>query len=167
MQTPEISICPLTDADRDWVKQFVFQHWGATIVIGHGVTYTLHELPGFVADVEGEHVGLITYSLQGQECEVVSIDSTRSGIGIGTSLIETIKRTARQLGCKRLWLITTNDNMNALRFYQKRGFVLVAVHRDAVTQSRKLKPEIPLLGDDDIPLRDEIELELLLDSEQE
>jgi hypothetical protein len=52
--------------------------------------------------------------------------------------------------------------MNALRFYQKRGFVLVAVHRNALEQSRKLKPEIPLIGDDEIPLRDEIELEMML-----
>jgi hypothetical protein len=59
---------------------------------------------------------------------------------------------------------TTNDNLNALRFYQKRGFVLVSVHRNAVIKSRQLKPEIPLTGNDGIPLRDEIELEMLLES---
>jgi hypothetical protein len=60
-------------------------------------------------------------------------------------------------------LVTTNDNLNALRFYQKRGFVLVAVHRNALEVSRKLKPEIPLVGMDSIPLRDEIELEMMVD----
>ncbi len=167
MLTPDIPIRPLMDADRDRVKHFILQHWGASTVIGHGVTYTPHELAGFVAEVEGEYVGLLTYQIQGQECEIVSINSTRSGAGIGTGLIETAKRFARKTGCKRLWLITTNDNMNALRFYQKRGFVLVAVHRDAVTQSRKLKPQIPLLGNDGIPIRDEIELEMRLGSDQD
>lgn len=158
---PDISTRPLIDADRDWVKQFIVQRWGSNIMIGHGVTYTLHELPGFVADVEGEHAGLLTYTIRGKDCEVVSLDGTRPGVG--TALMEAIKTFARQEGCTRLWLITTNDNMHALRFYQKRGYVLVAVHRNAVTQSRRLKPEIPLLGNDDIPIRDEIELELLLD----
>ena len=53
-----------------------------------------------------------------------------------------------------------------MRFYQKRGFVLVAVHRNALAESRRLKPEIPLIGIDDIPLRDEIELEMELVCEQ-
>jgi ribosomal protein S18 acetylase RimI-like enzyme len=92
----------------------------------------------------------------------VTIDSDKPSIGVGTVLIDAVKEIARQAGCSRLWLITTNDNMNALRFYQKRGFVLVAVHRNALEQSRKLKPEIPLIGDDEIPLRDEIELEMML-----
>jgi len=64
--------------------------------------------------------------------------------------------------CKRLWLITTNDNTLAFRFYQKYGFALVAVHRNAIEKSRRLKPEIPLIGNAGIPLRDEIELEMML-----
>ena len=77
-------------------------------------------------------------------------------------LIEQVKDIARSVGCKRLWLITTNDNMHAVRFYQRRGFMLVAVHRNALAVSRKLKPEIPLIGVDGIPLRDEIELAMVL-----
>ncbi len=77
--------------------------------------------------------------------------------------IPTLRGSARQAGCARLWLMTTNDNLNTLRFYQKRGFVLVSVHRNAVMKSRQLKPEIPLTGNDGIPLRDEIELEMILD----
>jgi hypothetical protein len=67
---------------------------------------------------------------------------------------------ARRQGCARLWVITTNDNVDALRFYQRRGFCLVRVHRGAVDRSRAgLKPEIPAVGAYGIPLRDEIELE--------
>jgi len=83
-----------------------------------------------------------------------------SGVGAGTALIEAVGQLARQQGCTRLWVITTNDNVDALRFYQRRGFCLVAVHRGAVDRSRaRLKPEIPAVGAYGIPLRDEIELE--------
>jgi DNA-3-methyladenine glycosylase I len=105
---------------------------------------------------------LVTYRIEGEACEIVSLDSTIETIGIGSALIQAVRDTAASAGCKRLWLVTTNDNMAALRFYQKRGFVLVAVHRNALDESRRLKPEIPLVGIDGIPLRDEIELELSL-----
>jgi GNAT superfamily N-acetyltransferase len=154
---PDIAVRPLTDADSEWVKQFIMQHWGSPIMIAHGVTYTIPKLPGFVADIEGERVGLLTYDIQAQACEIVSLDSTRPGVG--TALMEANKTFARQQGCTRLWLVTTNDNLHALRFYQKRGYVLVAIHRDAITRARRLKPEIPLIGNDGIPIRDEIELE--------
>jgi len=86
-------------------------------------------------------------------------DSARPGRGVGTALIVAAEEVAQRAGCRRLWLITTNDNTHALRFYQKRGFVLAALHRNAVAASRARKPEIPLTGNDGIPIRDEIELE--------
>ncbi len=128
------------------------------------MVYHPQDLPGFVAIQEGEKVGLVTYNIEGESCEVVTINSTQPSSGVGTALIEAVRDIAIKSRCKRLWLITTNDNLNALRFYQKRGFVLVAVHRNALDVSRKLKPEIPLIGDDGIPLRDEIELEMMLDN---
>ncbi len=136
-------------------------------MVVHGVLYTMDELPGLVALSENEEVvGLLTYTIQGQSCEIVSLDSLRPREGIGGILVQTVVQHARELGCTRLWLITTNDNLNALRFYQKRGFVLSALHRNAVEQARTLKPQIPLLGNDDIPLRDELELEMLFGSEK-
>jgi hypothetical protein len=60
-------------------------------------------------------------------------------------------------------VITTNDNVDALRFYQRRGFRLAALHQGAVDDSRaRLKPEIPEIGEHRIPLRDELDLELEL-----
>jgi len=107
-------------------------------------------------------VGLITYRIEGPECEVLSLDSLSEGIGIGTALLESALRAAGAAGCRRFWLITTNDNLRAVRFYQRRGFSLAALHRDALVVSRKLKPCIPPIGLDGIPLRDEIEMEILL-----
>jgi ribosomal protein S18 acetylase RimI-like enzyme len=160
---PGVSIRLLDLCDRSWVSEFVMEHWGAEMVISRGEMYYPVELPGFVALLGSEKVGLITYAIEGDSCQIVTINSMRPSSGVGSAMIEAVKEVAQQAGCRRLWLITTNDNMNALRFYQKRGFVLVAVHRNALELWRKLKPSIPLLGYDDIPLRDEIEMEMILD----
>jgi hypothetical protein len=115
-------------------------------------------LPGFVARVDGSPAGLVTYDVTGDECEVVTIN----GPSVGAVLLSTVVERARELGCRRLWLVTTNDNTRALRFYQRQGWDLVTVHRDAVTAARRIKPSIPLVGADAIPIRHELELELLL-----
>ena len=104
-------------------------------------------------------MGLVTYHIAEQQCEVITIDSVESGAGTDTRLLQAVEEAARDAGCRRLWVITTNDNLEALRFYQKRGFALAAVHQNALDFSRRLKPEIPLVGNEGIPLRDEIELE--------
>jgi len=159
---PVFAIRPIQEDDRDWLSQFMVEHWGSEIMIAHNTTFRPAELPGFVA-VRGEKkVGLVTYNIEGAGCEIVTINSLRPNIGIGAALIDTVKRTARTAHCKRLWLITTNDNVRALKFYQKQGFELAAIHRGTVDESRKIKPEIPLIGNDGIPLRDEIELEMTL-----
>jgi len=157
-----LQIRPLTAEDGEWVQQTTIEYWGDTIVVAHGKVYHPHTLPGFVAILKGNRVGLLTYALEEENCEIVTINSTRPGIGIGTLLIKAVTQVAREAGCKRLWLITTNDNLHALRFYQKRGFRLVTVHRHAVDAARQLKPRIPLIGNDQIPLHDEIELEMIL-----
>jgi len=154
---------PVRAEDRDWIRRFITERWSAEVVAVHGVIYRPHELPGFVAEQVGESVGLLTYQVAGDACEIITLDSTRPGMGVGTALIEAVREAARAAGCRRLWLVTTNDNLEALRFYQKRGFVLVAVHRNAAEAARRLKPEISRLGAHGIPIRDEIELELLLD----
>jgi N-acetylglutamate synthase-like GNAT family acetyltransferase len=115
-----------------------------------------------VAEDTANWIGLVTYHIVDDACEIVSLDSLRPGIGIGTALLDAVAQAARAEECRRVWLVTTNDNLDALGFYQKRGFSLVAVHRCSVERARVLKPEIPLVGQGGIPLRDAIELELLL-----
>ena len=58
-----------------------------------------------------------------------------------------------------MWLLTTNDNLDALRLYQRHGFRLVQVHPGAVDLARQAKPSIPEVGAYGIPLRDELILE--------
>ena len=156
------SIRSLLDPDRDWVHQTMIAEWGSEIAVVHGDVYRPAELPAFVAEEKGEKVGLLTYHIDGDACEIVTLNSWREGSGVGSALIEAVKQAARRKKCRRLWLVTTNDNLHALRFYQKRGFTISNVRVNAVEASRKLKPEIPLLGKDGIPIRDEIELEILL-----
>ncbi len=150
----------LVPADRGWVRQRTVEAWGADIVVVHGAIYRPAELPGFTAEAGSESVGLLTYHVERDACEVVTLEAFREGLGVGTALLAAARGAAMQAGCRRLWLVTTNDNTHALRFYQKRGFVLAALRADAVRHSRALKPEIPSTGNDGIPIRDEIELEM-------
>ena len=158
-----LQVRPTTDEDSEWIQRVLMKRWGDTIIVARGEVYHPHTLPGFVAILKGNRVGLITYALEEEQCEIVTLDSTKLGIGIGTMLTNAVTQAARTAGCKRIWLITTNDNLYALRFYQKRGFRLVTIHRNAVDAARELKPRIPIMGNDQIPLHDEIELEMLVE----
>lgn len=152
----------LTPADRDWVRERIIDSWEADVVVAHGELFRPADLPGFAAFADGEPVGLLTDHIQGKDCEIVTLDSWSEGQGVGTALIEAAKQAARRAGCGRLFLVTTNNNIHALRFYQKRGFVISGIHINAIVESRKLKPEIPLVDDDGLPIRDEIEFEMEL-----
>lgn len=154
----------LTRKDLPRLRQFWIEHWGGEEMITRGNVYRPEHLEGFVVEEEDRAVwiGLLTFFIKDGECEVTSLDSLREGQGIGSKLIEQAIEEARARKCKRLFLITTNDNLTALGFYQKRGFEIVTVYRGAVNKSRKIKPSIPLVGYHNIPLRDEIELEIQL-----
>jgi ribosomal protein S18 acetylase RimI-like enzyme len=154
-----VQIRPVTSEDQRWVAKVLTRAWGDTRVVSYGRLHQADRLPGLVAEVEGELVGLATYRVEDETCELVSLNSLRSGMGIGSKLLEAVVDLAGQEGCIRLWLITTNDNLQALGFYLKRGFRLVAVRLGAVEESRRLKPEIPAFGQDGIPIRDELVLE--------
>ncbi len=136
--------------------------WASTRIVSKGKVHDTNELPGLIAIHKKNRVGLLIYNIIGDECEIVSLNSLKENIGIGTTLLKEIERKSALKSCKRLWVITTNDNIDVLRFYQKRGFKIAAIHLDALEQSRRLKPEIPFLGSNDIEIRDEIELEKIL-----
>jgi N-acetylglutamate synthase-like GNAT family acetyltransferase len=148
--------------DHSWVVGLLNEHWGSTRMVTREKMYQVDELPGFAAVEDDRPVGLVTYRIEGDQCEITTLNSLVEKEGIGTALIEAVRDAATGANCKRLWLITTNDNTTALHFYQKRGFTLAALYPNALEKSRILKPEISLTGIDGIPLRDEIELEMIL-----
>jgi ribosomal protein S18 acetylase RimI-like enzyme len=138
------------------------EHWGSTSIASRGKLHDASKLPALIVEQNGTIIGLLTYKITGRECEIVTLNATDPRKGIGTILIEELVSIARMENLRRIWLITTNDNVDAMRFYQRRNFHLVAVHRNAIKLSRKLKPSIPLNGSYGILLRDEIELEFIL-----
>jgi ribosomal protein S18 acetylase RimI-like enzyme len=150
-----IVVRPLGEGEREWVRARIEERWGSAMVVAHGVLFDPSSLPGIVAEDEGRAVGLLTYRVEGEGCEIVTIDAFEEGEGVGTALIDAVKA----LGYPRLWLVTTNDNVRAQRFYERLGFGLVAVHEGAVDRSRRVKPEIPLVSDNGTPIRDELEYE--------
>jgi GNAT superfamily N-acetyltransferase len=145
--------------DLPRLQQFWVEHWGGDEMIVHGEIFRPGQLDGFVTE---DWAGVVTYTLKGEQCEIISLNSLDEGKGIGSALINAVVKEAKSRSCRRLFLSTTNDNLHALRFYQKRGFELAAIRRGAVNESRKIKPGIPAVGENGIPLRDEIELELPL-----
>ncbi len=152
----------MSKTDREWASAFLKKHWGSEKIISRGRVYYPSALSGFVAMNSKKYLGLVTYLVKNKECQIMSLNSMVERKGVGTALMERVKKTARKLKCKRLWLTTTNDNVDALRFYQRKGLVFKKVYPNAVTFARKkLKPEIPLIGDYGIPIRDEIELEIV------
>ena len=150
------------EEDRHWIDSLQERLFAGDIVVSRGRVHRPRELSGFVAVANGERVGLATFDVRDAQCELVTLDALRPWRGIGTALLGAVEQSARAAGCTRLWLITTNDNVAALRFYQRRGFALVAVHRNAIAESRKLKPAIPMVGHFAIPITDEIELDKAL-----
>jgi GNAT superfamily N-acetyltransferase len=136
----------------------VAQLWGSDVVAVHGSILRPADLPGFIAERSGRVTGLLTYQLIGDMLEIVTLNAIDRRTGIGTRLIDASVTAARRYGCHEIRLTTTNDNVDALRFYQRRGFRLAELRPGAVDRSRQAKPGIPRFGEYGIPLHDEIDL---------
>lgn len=158
----EFIIRPLWESEREWAIALLRGRWGSAEIVTRGKIHQADALPGLVAECEGERYGLLTYNIESEECELVSLDSLVAGQGVASALLKAVQSEARQAGCKRLGLITTNDNTDAIDFYLRRGFSLAAVHRGAVNHSRRQKPEIPSHNADGIAIEDEWEFEYKL-----
>src|SRR6266498_3022407 len=107
---PNFSINPLAGSDKGQVDQICREYWNTEIVVAHGVIFHPAELPGFKAVQKDRLIGVITYNLVGNSCEIVSLASLQESMGVGTALIEAVRDAARSAHAHRLWLITTNDN---------------------------------------------------------
>lgn len=154
-----IEVCPAGAADGGWIRELLEARWGGVTMVSGGKELALLELPGLVAWDGGRRVGLATlWSRPGGDAELVSLDSIDEGRGVGSRLLAAAVAWARAAGAAALCVVTTNDNLPALGFYQRRGFVLAELRPGAVGRARERKPAIPETGWGGIPLRDEIEL---------
>jgi ribosomal protein S18 acetylase RimI-like enzyme len=149
--------------DRPWLTEVISGAFASTRVVSRG---KVHEdasaLDGFVVENEGRPVGAALWDELDGDAELVIIVTTYRGAGAGGALLDAVVDHAHANNWSRLWLITTNDNTDAIRLYQRAGWDWVGWHRDSVTESRKLKPELPETGAHGIPIRHEVELEFPL-----
>jgi GNAT superfamily N-acetyltransferase len=161
---PPFLIRSLTSDDGDRVSRVMVAEWGAEIVVVHSEIFRPAFLPGFAAFIEAEPLGLLTYKITKNECEIITLNSWREAVGVGTALVKAAHQIAVQSGCSRLVVVTTNNNFHALKFYMNRGFSISSIRENAILESRKLKPQIPLIDKDGVAIRDEIELEIRISS---
>jgi GNAT superfamily N-acetyltransferase len=152
-----VLIRPLEDGDRAWVSELIAQEWGLPVVSisGH---YDPGLLPGLIAERDGYRLGVLTYRHGSDGCEVVVLFSRVESQGVGRALMERARLVAAETG-DRLWLITTNENIRAIRFYQQLGMDLVRLHRNFadVVAAHKIVP-VPQEGG--IRFRHGLEFEL-------
>ena len=148
---------PATPADAAWIEALVEEEWGGPLLIADGRTFDARVLPGLIV---GEREGLALYEAAGADvlAELVLLHALALGQGLGTALVEALVALLARQGARELWLTTTNDNLEALRFYQRRGFRMMEVRPGAIESARRLKPGIPLVGEFGIAIRDELRL---------
>ena len=162
LQPGTVIVRPSRESDLAWAQGLLDARLGGRLQARRGELVDVLALPGFVAEADGRRVGLLTYRREGGGvAELAVVVATEQHRGIGTALVEAL--TQEVADCDRIWLVTTNDNLEALRFYQRRGFRLSALRPGALDEARRrLKPEIGEVGAFGIPIRDELELELRL-----
>jgi ribosomal protein S18 acetylase RimI-like enzyme len=160
MQTFEIQL--LTPKWREWATKTVEEYWGSTRIMSRWRYHETKNLPAFIALREDKPIGLATFYVEDDLCELVTLNSFAEGEGVGEALLFAVRDMAQFERCTKMWLTTSNDNLPALQFYQKRNMTIVAVHLGAIDEARKENPKIPLLGYNGIPCRDELELEMKL-----
>lgn len=155
-------IIPINSEWRNKVNELVRDDWGGPMVVSNGIVHDTSNYSGFISVFDDVLTGYVLYHLHCNQCEIVVLQSLAENQGIGSALIKSVMRVAHINNCERVWLITTNDNIHAIRFYQRFGFELSAVYINALNESRRLKPSIPLFGNEDIPIKHEFEFSYTL-----
>lgn len=156
-------IIPVDGEWRAEIDRLIEREWAGPMVATNGVLHNTSQAEGFVFLSSGQLAGYLLYCLEKGECEVLVLHSLAENRGVGSALLRSAVQKAKQSGCGRLWLVTTNDNVRAVRFYQRFGMELKAVRIGAMDQARaSLKPSIPLIGIDGIPIKHEFEFEMIL-----
>ena len=157
-----IALRPNNNLDEEWKNKLLIEYWSDTIVVTRGKKHDASRLPSIIAELDGQRVGVPTYCISREDCEIVSLISLVTRAGIGTELLRSIEMIALDIKCNRVWLVTTNDNEAAVKFYLRNGYRIKAVHKDAIEKSRLLKPTIPMCSPDGVPIKDEIEMEKII-----
>jgi ribosomal protein S18 acetylase RimI-like enzyme len=160
------AICPLSPADEQAAEQFLATTMAGRTQIRLGEPVDALAAEGAAAWEGDRLVGLATWAPPDQvgaaELILLAVARDHRNQGVGGTLLEQAAEAAKAAGATSQWLVTTNDNLDALRLYQRHGYRLAALHPGAVDDARRLKPTLPQLGQHGIPLHDELVLERLL-----
>ncbi|MBN2047036.1 MAG: GNAT family N-acetyltransferase [Anaerolineaceae bacterium] len=159
MEEKPFQIREIDENDRAWVRERSVELWGGDFVVAHGDLFHPADLPGFIAESEQIPIGWITYQIREETCEIITLDSLKEGVGVGSALFDAVEHAAHGAECCLLTLVTSNDNLHALGWYQRRGMRISAIHPNALVEVRRLKPSVPIMGMNGIPLMDELVLE--------
>lgn len=152
-------ILEIENQDREIIGKLVSEFWGDEMILAHREVFFTYALQGIKAVAHGKIHRFLHYQVRQDVCEIMTLASLQESQGIGSALIEAVEQIARGHGCKKIRVTTTNDNLHALGFYQKRGFRWVGMGLEFVDDARKHKPSIPEIGEKGIPIHDEIYLE--------
>ncbi|MEW4284752.1 GNAT family N-acetyltransferase [Priestia koreensis] len=152
-----LSVMKKDKSDEQWIEQVLEEYWGGTTMVTRGVSHHLLQYPAWIAKKGDQPSGVLIYRMEQNECEILLLQSFDKYKGVGTQLLSTFLQSV-QHEAERIWLITSNDNLDALRFYQKRHFSLTHVNVGAITRARETKSSIPLTGYYGIPIKDELQL---------
>jgi GNAT superfamily N-acetyltransferase len=148
----------LSAAEPAFIEEHWRELWGLPVVSLER-EYSPAEVEGLVyRDEWGSAQGLITWYIEGEKAEIVTIDAFEQGRHIGGRLLSAAEEELRGRGIRRITILTTNDNLRAIAFYMRHGYRLVAVHLDAMERVRAMKPGVPEIGHENLPLQDVMEL---------
>ena len=116
-----------------------------------------------VATDSGELVGCVQLVDGGAgdavEVKTLAVVEHRQGRGIGRALVERAVAECGAAGERRLVVATAAADVGNLRFYQRLGFRMLRVERDAFTPADGYAAGFTIEG---IPLRDRVWLDLAL-----
>ncbi|WP_417686521.1 GNAT family N-acetyltransferase [Roseibium sp.] len=151
-----VEVRPIEEEDHGAARQLLTERWTGPEILLDGQVVDASRLPGYIAIAGSEVAGLVTVIKRAQEWEILTLDSLSRWGGTGTLLLDAVVKEARDAGMKRLTVRTSNDNLDAFRFYQRRGFRMERIAPGVIDKERELRSEIPMRGDYGIPIHDEV-----------
>ena len=154
---PPVLVREATDADRAAARELFEQDFGRTKIVAFGEVMDIDAMPALVAVMYTDPSGALAYRLLGDALHIVALatDPMWQRSGVGGYLVAEAELLARRLALSRLVVSTTNDNLPALYFYQRRGYRLTDLVPNNVIAHTHEEQE----GFAGIPVRDEIRLE--------
>ena len=153
---PVVAVRDAEAHDRAAIEEICDRVWGETDIDAFGRTFDVLAEDNIVAEVEGEFAGMISLALDRGELAIVilSVYPEHQGAGIGAALVEKAVERASARNLQLVKAETTNDDIPALYFYQRHGFVLYEIDAGAVTDHHGAV----LPGFAGIPVRDAVRL---------